>query len=330
MLLIDQNDPEIKAQIEAARQDLIEHAKRGVSPESCQFSEAERFRFVRNARGYLANKWEPTQVNKHKNLIPDLKRDLYPGWLLPYIFMYDARMWGRWDYWFRTELGGRLLDEPIPTIDWELDRPLNGIKNNYVDGGIGFRHLSDCLDAVKGEERLSWVGWSSWKCVDYFLDWFLYGVGHIRELPEEPYPGASMRLYQTFNLEPFMAWPYDYWGDLLADQKVGKQQGFYPTPLDVVELMVRIQTQDLTSSLDHSVYDSCVGTGRTLLAWSNYSLCLYGQELVSTFHKASYFNAYLYAPWMARPISFLSQSKPKPQGEVLPFNKPTYLLKAAA
>lgn len=55
---------------------------------------------------------------------------------------------------------------------------------------------------------------------------------------------------------------------------------------------------------DHtvSVHDPCVGTGRTLLSASNWSLRLSGQDLDGTVLKGCRINLWLYAPWGMFPL----------------------------
>lgn len=115
-----------------------------------------------------------------------------------------------------------------------------------------------------------------------------------------------MRLYQVFNLNALAAYPYDYWGDILAESKYGQGQGFYPTPLEVVKLMA-MMTLGLggTTGKDprlQSVCDPALGTGRMLLVSSNYSYILCGQDINGTVIKASLINFALYAPWGYRPF----------------------------
>jgi hypothetical protein len=232
-------------------------------------------------------------------LDPNFSIDLQHGWMVNALLELDAMTWQRWDYWARTMMEQRVLDEPIPEIWFHTD-------SDRIDKSIGYKHLEDCLNLIPNHG--SWQGWGSWQYVDYFLDWLLYGFGYSRqkELPSDPSgcEGASARLYQMFNLGIFMANPYDYWGDLLAENKHGKHLGFYPTPHSVAELMTRmtfINGQEPTSK----TCDPCLGTGRLLLHASNYSLRLYGADINPTVIKVSLINGYLFAPWLVKPFPFL-------------------------
>jgi hypothetical protein len=160
-----------------------------------------------------------------------------------------------------------------------------------------------------------WRGWGSWTAFDYFMDWLLFGFGHRGQIepPQEKdeYQGASDRLYQIFNLETLLAYPYDYLGDILSENHHGRHVGFYPTPMDVSELIV-VMTLGEDDARATSVCDPCVGTGRLLLAASNYSYRLYGCDINPTVIKATLTNGFVYAPWLVRPFPFLDASLCEP------------------
>jgi len=258
------------------------------------------------------------QKYKPQKIDPDLKRDLKHGWLLPYLLTIDSYTWGRWDYWFRLREAGKLLDEPIPQIKFDCG---GNIAEGF--GSAPMKHLEKCLDLIP--QYGNWQGWGGWQYFDYFLDWLLFGLGHPGqpELPGEPWgaEGASMRLYQTLDLHWLMLYPWDYWGAILAANNHGRHLGFFPTPHSVVEFMVLVlfggpdeQGQDHRTE---TVCDPCLGTGRMLLAASNYSLRLYGMDINPTVIKASLVNGYLYAPWMVKSLPFLDRSFDE-LGEIAP------------
>mgnify|MGYP001203800327 CR=1 FL=1 len=234
---------------------------------------------------------------------PTVNRTLAHGWLLPYLLQADRLTWGRWDYWYRLMQSGRLPAEPIPPIEFS-DTPARGTPAHKM--------LEACLNTIPTHGV--WQSWSSWSYFDFFMDWLLYGFGHPGQPESPPEPAgcaeASNRLYQVFCLEALLAWPDDYWGDILAENKHGRGLGFYPTPLNVVRLMVQMllapsdDGQDLRT---RTVLDPCLGTGRMLLLASNYSLRLYGADINPTVIKASLVNGYLYAPWLVRPIPWLDR-----------------------
>lgn len=113
------------------------------------------------------------------------------------------------------------------------------------------------------------------------MDWLLFAFGHPghKEEPTEPSSaeGASDRLYQVLNLEKLLAYPYDFFGDLLAENQHGLHAGFFPT-MSVIEAMVCMTIAD-DDARTKTVCDPSVGTGRMLLVASNYSYRLYGHDI---------------------------------------------------
>lgn len=226
-------------------------------------------------------------------------RSLQHGWLLPYLLHADDCLWQRWNHWFDTASAGKLIG-PIPNIEWQR----NAAATKMLE-----RSLS-CVTKYG-----DWRGWNSWSAFNYFLDWLLFGFGHSghRQLPEEKdeHQGASERLYQIFNLETLLAYPHDYFGDLLAENHHGRHVGFFPTPMEICQLMAMMNFGD-GDSRTKTVCDPCVGTGRMLLVASNYSYRLYGADINPTVIKATLVNGYLYAPWLVRPFPFLDGSLCEP------------------
>lgn len=268
------------------------------------------------------------KVSDNKKLDPNLKRGLKHGWLLPYIVQIDRLLWGRWDYWahcqvmpecawlrLKMEPALALLEnrkpeslpkfvveqtlptEPIPKIEW-----------NY--SAMAARMLDRTLDAIPTWG--TWKGWESHEYVRYFLRWAFYGFGHPKqmELPKEPSrcEGASMRLYQTFDVGLLMLYPEDYWGRLLPEIKSKDSQqatGFFPTPLVVSALMSEIVNGGETPEKASEFYEPCVGTGSLMLAHSNYCLRGIGQDIDPLLLDCALFQFFLYAPWFAIPIWWL-------------------------
>jgi len=214
------------------------------------------------------------------------------GWLLPFLLLAEDALWGRWNHWHEMMLAGRIIGS-IPVINWESNPAAR-------------RMLEASLNSIT--QHGSWQGWGSWQVFDYFMDWLLYGLGHSGQPqpPEEPLgcSGASDRLYQVFNLETLLAWPHDYLGEILAENRHGQHLGFYPTPMEVARMMAAM-TVGGEDARCKSVCDPCVGTGRMLLAASNHSYRLYGCDLNPTVLKATLVNGYLYAPWLVKPFPFL-------------------------
>lgn len=235
---------------------------------------------------------------------------VFRGWLLPFLVSIDDALWGRWDYWARTKISGRLLDEPLPRISFG-DFPMSKLGHSPAR-----RMLENALNHIPSHGE--WQTWGSTTYIDYFFDWMLYGFGYHAELPEAPIgcEGACSRLYQTFCLDAMQAYPYDYFGDMLAETSYGRGQGFYPTPMHVCEMM----TQMLYGEGDSralTINEPCVGTGRMLMCASNFSMCLFGQDIMLTSVKATIINLYLYAPWGAKPMEWMI-----PEREEMPERTP--------
>nr|WP_309688258.1 hypothetical protein [Armatimonas sp.] len=228
---------------------------------------------------------------------PSVHREPPHGWLLPYLLEGDDLTWRRWEWWGQQMALGTIgEDDPIPEIDFEQSaHPQTR------------RMLEQCLDAIPSHG--AWNTWGGSQYFDYFLDWLLYGLGHKgqTEPPREPEKGASDRLYQLFQLTAMQLWPYDYFGDLLADVGFGKAAGFYPTPMGLCDIMARMNFASVGDARLQTFLDPCIGTGRMALLASNHVLRLYGQDINGTMVKATLVNAAIFAPWMFRPLPFLDE-----------------------
>jgi hypothetical protein len=146
----------------------------------------------------------------------------------------------------------------------------------------------------------------------------LHGFGHTGHstTPKEPFgcEGAGERLTKLFDLAVLQQNPYDYLGDLLAENAYGKRQGFFPTPHTLAELMAQMtigMSDGDTRAM--TVMDPCVGTGRLLLHASNFSLRLYGQDIDRTLCLATLVNGYMFAPWIVRPLPYLDRVQYQPE-----------------
>lgn len=239
-----------------------------------------------------------------KNPDSKLTRDLEPGFLIPYLLEIDARTYGRWAYWIEAIERCELPERPIPQIDW---MPTAHKRTRMM--------LETTLNAIP--RHGSWQSMGGWEYFKYLLKWMLWGFGHPGyEEPGEPEgcEGASLRVYQLLNLGPWMLFPFDYLGELLAENAYGRKQGFFPTPMPLSVLMAEMlmgsSMEDLRTK---TVCDPAVGTGRLLLAASNYSLRLYGCDIDPLMCLATLVNGYLFAPWLVRPLPFLDGDNLDPQ-----------------
>ncbi len=241
-------------------------------------------------------------IHQHKQKPPvplEKPPTLSHGWLLPWLLAADDFLWQRWGHWHET-MCARQIIAPIPNIEWARH-------------DAGLKMLDRSLSAIS--KYGDWRGWGNWSAFDYFLDWLLYGFGHKGQ-PQPPherqeYQGASDRLYQVFNLETLLAYPHDYFGDILAENQHGRHLGFFPTPMQISEFMA-LMTLGGGDARTKTVLDPCVGTGRMLLAASNHSYRLYGCDINPTVIKVTLVNGFLYAPWLVRRLPFLDAALADP------------------
>ena len=139
------------------------------------------------------------------------------------------------------------------------------------------------------------------------LDWLCWGLVLNRE---EPRLGEEVneKLYRQVNLEPLLEKPHDYLGAHVSESKARgwNPTGFYPTPHNVVECMVRMVMHDAGKDgrdpRTYSVCDPAVGSGRMLLHASNVSMALYGQDIDPLAVAMCKINGALFAPWMSFPL----------------------------
>jgi hypothetical protein len=215
----------------------------------------------------------------------------YRGWLLPYVIQLHAlipAVADRWGYHLRTLEAGKLLDEPVPQITF-------GPPDNKV-----FRLLHDWSRLI----GYDCGGWSDFRTL---VDWLCWGLARSNEQPRLSEP-VSEKLYRQVNLVPLLERPFDYLGEHVAASKARgwNPTGFYPTPHNVVELMVRMTMPNTKEEgrdpRTLSAADPCVGSGRMLLHASNFSLALHGQDIDPLAIAMCKVNGALYAPWMAFPL----------------------------
>jgi len=236
------------------------------------------------------------------------------GWLIPFLFDIETMFWGRWEYWARTLEAGKLLDEPIPQISF--------IGEGCNTAGDNKKMLSKCLDHYRAYTV-------SARLAD-LLEWILWGFGDRdqEERPSRVNEVLNEHWYRTFNLGLMIKFPQDYFGDIYAEERSpdsNRRSGFFPTPHNIVEAMVRMTMEGPTEKADNgdrdqrefSVCDPCVGTGRMLMHASNYSVNLYGVDIDRTCVMACKVNGYLYMPWLIRPAPWLKKAEGVSHGDSL-------------
>jgi hypothetical protein len=215
----------------------------------------------------------------------------YRGWLLAYVILIHERcpaVADRWGYHLRTLEGGRLLDEPIPQITFgEPDKTIFSKLHQW----------SAIINRDCG-------GWSDFRSL---LDWLMWGLAVSKEESNLTEP-VNEKLYRAVDVGPLLVRPYDYLGEFVSQ---GKAKGwnptaFFPTPHNVVELMIRMTMADNHKDGRDprlmSVNDPCVGSGRMLLHASNFSLDLFGQDIDPLAVAMCKINGALYAPWLSFPL----------------------------
>jgi hypothetical protein len=131
-----------------------------------------------------------------------------------------------------------------------------------------------------------------------FIDWLLYNLGDpdIKSIERNSY------WEENFNLKPFLESPGDWIGHYfecyVASKGIKDSTGFFSTPISLCLMMVKM----LNIGSTDSVYEPCAGTGRMLMAASNYSVNLFAQEINLTLIKICKINAWLYMPWLIMPL----------------------------
>lgn len=223
----------------------------------------------------------------------------YRGWLIPYLQMSEHHplVSKRYDYVLRTLDAGRLLDEPLPQIEF--------VSEFSPETKPGLKMLKTCLDAVEYKS-------GSWNDIREFCEWLGFALGVTMERSKL---GEDVQefLYRNFNLEHLLLAPSDYLGQMLCETSHGKKNGFYPTPITICEAMIRMTCGDCSNKdrRHETVQDPAVGTGRMLLCASNYSMRLFGQDIDYLCCLIAKINLALYAPWFYIPESFFPQSEKK-------------------
>lgn len=223
----------------------------------------------------------------------DVKPWSYRGWLIPYRQMAEAHpdVPPRYDYVMRTLDAGQLLGEPIPQISF--------VSEHSAAAKKGMKLIADMIRIIEYRS-------ASWNNFRECCEWlgFALGVSHERStLPEE----TQEQLYRQFTLEHWLIYPTDYLGQQLCEVGHGKGSGFFPTPMSICEVMAQMTFHDEKGSGRDlriaKTVDCAVGTGRTLLAASNYTLRLYGQDIDPLCCLITKINLALYAPWFFIPDS---------------------------
>lgn len=248
-----------------------------------------------------------------------------PGWLLPYLFSLDIaeldlsamskkqrreaniqdtaptifKGYNRWAYWLWICEHNDLPANPIPRIEFDGHPQPTDAKavQNWLQIAVR-RHYSWYDEA--------WM---------WLVKWLLFGFGYtamgveseIGRIPDD----LKIDWYRQVNLANLLNSPCDWsafvlQGGLQDDKSTrspwSKSTGFYSTPLNVCTLMTEMNFSTYDDKFIDprtlTVCDPCCGTGSMLLPASNYSLRLYGQDIVGDLCLCSILNGYLWMPWL--------------------------------
>lgn len=190
------------------------------------------------------------------------------------------------------------FEQKVPTAPYPIVR--------FVDDHDrrGWRLVHDCL------KPFSDVG------LDELLQFVLHRLGHggHKVLPSSIRADHMEHWEAAFDLATSVSLDRDLFGDYLAES-MGKLKrdgtGFFATPMSV-SMMIAEMTLTRADRFS-TVTDPCVGTGRLLLAASNFSLCLYGQDINQTAIRATLVNMALFAPqvWFPPPAKLRLQKSRK-------------------
>lgn len=242
-----------------------------------------------------------------------LERQSEPGWLLPYLIgtdlvtfrdpltgepPVDARQGNyRWAYWLWILEHLELPVDPIPRLHFQA-------QPSPADAKI----VQDWL-----HYRVSRYGkWYDDAWLE-LVHWLLFGFGRqglsdaLARIPDD----VKAQWYRQVNLHVLLRNPCDWsafvlQGGLQRDKRTGspwaKSTGFFSTPMQVCNMMAEMNFSErqgpLADSRLDTVLDPCVGTGSMLLAASNYSLRLFGTDVVYDLCLCSELNGWLWMPWL--------------------------------
>ena len=192
----------------------------------------------------------------------------------------------RWGYYYTTLENGALLPDPIPPVTFKDAR-----------GGAARKNLAKCLDIIACKE-------GGWGALTHLVEWLAYGLG-VSDTDCRLDDGLCEKLYRTLDLCHWLREPSDHLGALAAERFGGGPHAFFPTPHHICEVMMRIQMERRNEDLrDKLVMEPALGTGRMLLAASNYSMRLCGVDIDQQVLLMAKCNFAVYAPWALYGLPF--------------------------
>jgi hypothetical protein len=169
------------------------------------------------------------------------------------------------------------------------------------------KHVQNCLKFYV--QKGYWYD-NAWLAM---VRWLLHGFGKpdleddVERIPAE----VRNFWYTQFNLGILLRSPIDWSAYILQGQLPAmgnskgrhmwaKSTGFFATPMNVVNMMVEMTfcDADPEDAKIQTVCDPCCGTGSMLLPASNYSLRLYGVDIVYDLCLCAELNGWLWMPWL--------------------------------
>lgn len=216
----------------------------------------------------------------------------YRGWMLFQVWLLSGTrgIHTRWIHHFETLAAGRLLDRPIPPLNF--DAPTDAKSRVLKSLGKMVEKLG--RDYGYGERALN-----------VLIEWIAFGLA-CDDDPQPDLPTATANwLYEHFDIAQLLTFPHDYLGDLLESERGRSKrfQGFFLTHEHVCELMTALASDDYDGDLRLArVYEPAAGSARQLLQFSNLSHRLVGQDIDPVCVKISRINGSLHAPHLTFPL----------------------------
>ena len=228
----------------------------------------------------------------------EIKPWKYSGWITAYVQLCEDRpgIAPRYQYALRTIAAGRLLDEPIPQIDF--------VGEGSAEAGQGMKMLEQMVKIAEYRSGFS-------RGFEEILKWLGFGLGVTDEQTAMD-DREQEELYRLFDASKWLLAPTDYLGQFMAERSYGKAAAFFPTPMHLCTAMTAMTfghaVKDGKDTRHLTTHDPCVGTGRFLLAASNYTLRLSGMDIMWAAVLATKINLALYAPWYLIPESVFPEA----------------------
>lgn len=223
----------------------------------------------------------------------NIREKIYPGMYFYNLLITDLLTTKRWDYWGNILLTKDLSGD-IPYVDFGhcskpegnevTDMLRNCIEVPHCGGSTAFnnfvRYLLYCLKPI------SYYTGDTIKEKEEEAEKLLAGIDDK----------SLKNYYENFSLEAMLLYPGDYLGELAALYLGSNGSEYYPTPSNIVNLMVEMLMKDNDSKFE-TVCDPCCGSSRMLLYASNKSLKVFGMDINKDIINVSLVNAFLYIPW---------------------------------